>query len=222
MRALALAALLMAALPARGALPLDPARTHYLFAPSAFLLRGGEVVLSQTEAVFSSAALGIGEHVNVLAGSALPALAVAAGSRTFNLGLEVKAGLPFTPWLRAAAGFQSLTFPGVGLGYGYAVATFGHEGLHLTLGAGLPVASFGSGPSFGPPMVIVGAGVRLGRYFALAAENWLFPTHPELPMINAGLVRVMLGRFSLGLGAFHIDPLRIPLPWIDLAVRVGG
>lgn len=217
-------ALALALLAPAAATPLetDPSRTHYLFAPSAFLLRGGEVVVAQTELVMSTVALGIGDHVNLVAGSAMPALYALTRSAPPNLQLEVKAGFSVNEIVHLAAGFESLTLPAIMGGYAYAVASVGRPSLHLTVGGGVPVVTVGGGGGTGPPLLFAGGALGLGRHVVLATENWLFPTRPDLPVINAGLLRLLVWRFSIGLGAARVAPLRIPLPWLDLAVRVAG
>jgi hypothetical protein len=222
MRALALALLVAIALPVRGeAQSRDPGRARYLFAPSAFLLRGGEVVFAQTEVLFSSVSVGIGDHVNVLAGTASPVL-MAAGSNSFNLGLGLKAGFSPARLVHVAVGFQTLTLPNVTGGYAFGVTSFGRETAHVTLGGGAPLLATGVNPTFGPPFVFAAGSVSLWNRVALATENWWFPTRPEIPSLHAGLLRLLVWRFSLGLGAAHIAPLRFPLPWIDLSVHLGG
>ncbi len=222
MRAVWLSITLLVAVPARAADgSSDPARGHYLLAPSAFLLHGGELVVSQTEAFLSSAAVGIADHLDVNVGSAVPALSL-AGANTFNLSVAVKGGSSFVPLLHVAAGFQTLSFPGVTAGYTYGVVTVGRERLNVSVGGGFPVAAVRGSPSFGDPMGFLAGVVGLGRHVALASENWWFPTLGQLGLINAGLVRFDVWRLSLGLGAARIDPLRIPLPWMELSVRLFG
>ena len=200
----------------------DPSRTHYLFAPSAFLLHGGEVVMAQTEIVMTSVALGIGDHVNLVAGSAMPALYALTRNAPPNLQLEVKAGFSPSEIVHLAAGFESLTLPAIMGGYAYGVVSVGRPSLHLTVGGGVPVISVAGSGGTGPPLLFAGGALGLGRHVVLATENWLFPTRPDLPVINAGLLRLLVWRFSIGLGAARVAPLRIPLPWVDLAVRVAG
>lgn len=222
MRALFLTVILLTALPARGqGWSRDPARGHYLLAPSAFLLHGGELVISQTEGLLSSAAVGIADHLDVTLGSAAPVLSL-AGAGAFNVTVAVKGGSSIGDDLHLAAGFQTLSFPGVTVGYTYAVATFGRERLNVSVGAGLPVAAVQGSPSFGGAMLFAAGVVGIGRHVAIASENWWFPSLGQLSMINAGVVRFDVWRISLGLGAAKVDPLRIPLPWIDLSVRVSG
>lgn len=219
--ALALSVLLLA--PAARAAPLsdDPGRGHYLMAPTAFLLRGGEAVLAQTEVFLSSATVGIADHVDLTAGSAVPALR-AAGADTSNLELGLKAGFSPTRLVHLAAGFESLSFPGATAGFTFGVVTYGRESLNASVGMGLPALIAANAPGFGPMFTYFGGTVALGRHFALATENWWFPTRPSLPFVNAGLARVMLWRLSLGVGAVRIAPLRIPLPWVELSMRVFG
>lgn len=222
MRPLAVALVLAVALPTRGDAPSDdPGRGRYLFAPSAFLLRGGEVVVAQTELLMSSATVGIGSHVNVLLGTATPALSL-AGANTLNLAFGLKVGFSPTSIVHLATGFETLTIPGATGGYGFGVATLGHERLNLTVGGGIPLLAMGPSSALGPPLMFFAGNVGIGRHLAVASENWWFPTRPDLPMINSGLLRVLVWRFSFGFGAAFFSPLRIPLPWIDLAMRVGG
>jgi len=221
MRALALGLVLLVTAPARAdAPPDDSGRTRYLFAPSALLLRGGEVVLSQTELVFTSVALGLGGHATVLAGSVLPALL--SGANGMNLALEVKVGWSAAALVHLAAGLETVALPNVAGFYGLAVVTLGREAWNATLGAGAPLAALGTDGAPGPPLFFAAAGVRAGRHLALATEHWLFPTRPELPLVSAGALRVLAGRVAIGVGAARVAPLRVPLPWVDLAVRVGG
>jgi hypothetical protein len=221
-RASVLLVLLATALPARGQVgSRDPARGHYLLAPSAFLLKGGEVVVSQTEALLSSAGIGIADHVDLTLGSAVPALSM-AGSGVFNLTVAMKAGSSFGDLLHVAAGFQTLSFPGVTAGYTYFVTTVGHERLNLSVGAAFPVVALRGSPSVGGPMPFAAGVVGIGRHVALASENWWFPSLGQMGMVNAGLLRFDVWRVSIGLGAARVDPLRIPMPWFDLAVRVRG
>lgn len=199
----------------------DPARGHYLLAPSAFLLRSGELVFAQTEGFLSSAALGIADHLDVTVGSAVPALTL-AGASIFNMTVAVKLGATVSDLVRVAAGFQTLSFPGVTAGYTYGVVTVGHERLNVSLGGGFPVASVQGSASIGGGMVFAAGVLGLGRHVALASENWFFPSLGQLSMVNAGLVRFDFWRISLGVGAVKIDPLRIPMPWLDLSVRIFG
>jgi hypothetical protein len=222
MRAPALALLLALAPIAGNAADADPSRTHYLFAPSAFLLGGGEVVLRQTELLLTSVSVGIAGHLDVEAGTAMPALYLLTRSSAPNLRLAVKAGFSPSEVVHLAAGFDSLTLPAIMGGYGYAVASFGREKLHLTVGAGLPLLGDRTGLGTGPPLLLAAGAVGLGRHVVLATENWFFPTRPDLPMINAGVVRLLLWRVGLGLGAARVAPLRMPLPWIDLSFRIAG
>jgi hypothetical protein len=222
-RASVLLVLLVTAVPARGQVgSRDPARGHYLLAPSAFLLRGGEIVVSQTEALLTSAAIGIADHVDLTLGSAAPVLSM-AGSGVFNLTVALKGGTSFGHLLHVAAGFQTLSFPGVTAGYTFAVTTVGHERLNLSVGVGVPVVFAQRGSlSFGDPMAFAAGVVGIGRHVALASENWWFPTLGQMGMVNAALLRFDVWRVSIGLGAARVDPLRIPMPWFDLAVRVRG
>ena len=211
---------LLVALPARAASgSSDPSRGHYLLAPSAFLLHGGEVVLSQTEGLLSSVGIGIADHLEVNVGSAVPALSL-TGTDVFNVTLAVKGGSSFGDLLHVAAGFQTLSFPGVTAGYTYGVVTLGHERLNLSVGGGYPLLAVRGSPSFGDPMAFAAGVLGLGRHVALASENWWFPTLRQMGMVNAGVIRFDVWRISLGMGAARVDPLRIPMPWIDLAVRV--
>ena len=214
---------LLVAVPTRAeARSTDPARGHYLLAPSAFLLHNGEFVLAQTEGFLSSAALGIAEHLDVTLGSAVPALTLAAGTSVFNMTVAVKLGATLNDLVRVAAGFQTLSFPGVTAGYTYAVVTVGHERLNVSLGGGFPVASVQGSASMGNGMGFAAGVLGLGRHVALASENWFFPSMQQLSMVNAAMVRFDFWRISLGLGAAKVDPLRIPVPWLDLSVRVFG
>src|SRR5512146_578178 len=148
MRVLAAACLLLLAVPARGDSTDAPARGRYLFAPSAFLLQGGEVVLSQTELVFSSVTAGLGSHVNVLVGSASPALTV-AGAGSFNIAFGLKLGVSPTDLVHLAAGFETLTLPNVTGGYGFGVVSVGRAKLHATLGLGVPMLAAGGSSNLG-------------------------------------------------------------------------
>jgi hypothetical protein len=222
MRALLIAIMCWVAVPARAASgSSDPARGRYLLAPSAFVLHGGELVVSQTEALLSSAGLGIADHVEVALGSAAPALSL-MGSNVANVTLAVKAGFSAFRLLHLAAGFQTLTFPGVTAGYTYAVATYGRERLNVSVGAGVPLTAVRASPTFGEPMMFAAGVVGLGKHVALATEHWWFPTLRNLSMINSGMVRFDVWRVSLGVGAAKVDALRIPLPWIDLSFRLFG
>jgi hypothetical protein len=219
MRALALA-LVLAASPALGDdAPFDPGRTHYLFAPSGMLLHGGEAVISQTELLFSTVAFGFGDHATLRVGTAVPAL-VLAGMNGFNATLELKLGFSPHELVHLAAGLESIALPTIGGGYAFGAATLGGDAAHLTLGGGFDAITVGEGLGSGPPLLFAGASVRAGRHLGLAAEHWMFPTRPELASITAGALRLMFGPFAVALGAAHFAPLRIPLPWLDISVRV--
>jgi len=177
--------------------------------------------VSQREALLSSATIGIGGHADLMLGSAVPALSL-FGASSFNLALGLKAGFSLHEWIQIAAGFESLSFSGVSAGYLYGVVTVGSERTNLSVGSATPTAVIEGNPTFGPTAAFLAGTLGLGRYVALASENWWVPALPQLSMVNAGMVRLTAWRLSLGLGAARIAPLRIPMPWIDLAVRVRG
>jgi hypothetical protein len=179
-------------------------------------------VAAQSELVLTSLAVGVGDHLNVAAGSAMPALYALTRAALPNLQLEVKGGFSPSEVIHVAAGFASLTVPAMMTGYGYGVVSFGRPALHVTVGVGLPVVSAWGTGGTGPPLLLGAGAIGLGRHVVIATENWFFPTRPELPMVNAGVLRLLIWRLSLGLGAARVGPMRVPLPWIDLGVRLAG
>ena len=107
-------------------------------------------------------------------------------------------------------------------GYGYGVVSIGHPALHLTVGAGLPVIATGGSPATGPPLLLAAGAIGLGRHVVIATENWFFPSRPQLRMVNAGILRLLVWRLSLGLGAARVGPLRLPPPWSTSACASRG
>ncbi|MBI3181870.1 MAG: hypothetical protein HYZ28_06975 [Myxococcales bacterium] len=84
----------------------DPTRTRYLYGPSAFMLKQGEVHFSQKELFFSSVGVGVSDHLSLQAESVLPALLL--GVDGLNAIVAVKGGLPVCDTLHLAAGAQAL------------------------------------------------------------------------------------------------------------------
>lgn len=206
----------------------NPARSRYFYAPSALPLQKGEGYISQKELLFTSAAVGLTDHVAVLGGTVVPALLFAAIEGEADalvgvLGAKVGARIRDAVWV--GAGGEAFLFAGEVIGLGFVNATYGNHNTHLTVASGF-IGFSGEDGLLVP--VTVAATHRTHDNFAWLTENWLvFDTDPALVF---GAVSVG-GRFiSSGAGGrrFTIDPglimtvadgevSSLPIPWIDFA-----
>jgi hypothetical protein len=200
--------------PAR--LSLDPGRTRYLYSPSAFMLRGGEGYVSQTELLLTSFAWGVSDHLTVGLGSALPFLFASGGA---NFVGAVKVGGSVGEHLHLAAGAQALWLPGldasVGGGFLFGTATVGTPDAHLSLSAGPPFGPGGAGDLF---FTLSGA-VRVSERVALVSENWLFPGADGT--VLSGAVRLTGSRLGVDAGLVFLEGASVPLPWLDFIWSFG-
>jgi hypothetical protein len=207
----------------------DPNRTRYLYAPSARMLRAGEVYLSQTELFVTSGVVGVTDFLELQLGSVLPALLYPNG---FNFLLGLKAGLPLTGRLHVAAGAQVLFLPFVSSRIGpttllFTTATYGSLDAHLSVALGVPLSLRAQPWELrpGPFIATVSGNLRVGRHAALITENWIVPGYflpPDVPMANALAVRFFGENWAVDLGAVRIpyEP-PFPLPWLNLTYNFG-
>jgi hypothetical protein len=209
----------------------DPNRTRYLYAPSARMLRAGEVYLSQTELFITSGAIGVTDFLTLQLGSALPAL-LASNGLNFLVGLKV--GFPLTDRLHVAGGAQVLVLPFTSPRFGpttllFTTATYGSLDAHLSVAIGVPLSLQAPAQQWelfpGPFIATVSGNLRLGRHVALVTENWIVPGYflpPDVPMANALALRLFGEHWALDLGVVRIpyDP-PFPLPWLNLTYNFG-
>jgi hypothetical protein len=223
----------------------DPNTSRHFVAPSAIPLGKGRAYVSQRAAILTNVGLGVGEHVSIEAGLALPALAVGGGVGSY----AVRVGVPVAQDLHAGAAVQGLDLllitgevsfyaPSVAL----ADVTWGTPDSHVSVGIGpsgmlqggeVRGRAFGFWFRSGPAVATVAANHRVSDHVALVTDNWVFAEVPGVlensafddpfQVVASGGVRLMGRRFAadVALVGLLFGP-NYPLPWLDLTWNFGG
>jgi hypothetical protein len=202
----------------------DPARTRYLFANSALMLRGGEGFFSQRELFLSMVSLGVTDHLTLTVGSVLPMWAL--DRRMINVALGVKVGASLTERFHLALGVESAAMPfgPAGLGLIYGAATYGTPDAHVTLGAGVPFDIAANGGSAVARFYAgsLSGNLRLTDGLAGVTENWVLVGMGAEPVLfNSLALRILGERWAVDLGAAYTRGLPFPLPWVNFSWHWG-
>jgi hypothetical protein len=198
----------------------DSNRTRYLYSPSGFMLRSGEVYFSQTELLYSSINFGVTNFLTLGIGSAIPFLFVKDGA---NFVAVAKVGGSLGDYVHLAGGAQTIVLPGVGsggaLGFLFGTVTVGTPDAHLGVSVGPPFATSRSQADLGPVLVSVSGNLRVANSLALVTENWFAPSlsvsNHEASMINAFALRIIGDHIGVDLGLMHVPDATVPIPWLD-------
>lgn len=232
---LALVAVLAGVLPA----PPEPEvwgrdrnRTRYLLSPSAHMLEGGEVFISQKMLAFTDVQWGVTSFLTLELGTAVPAFF--AGGPGLNVGGGLKAGAAVTSWCSLAVSGQALFLPLQARGPAVAglyvgTVTLGGEDLHLSVSGGVLYQTVSGQTPLGPSVVSLAAHWRVGRILRLLTEHLVFgPQDGRVLVVNAIGVRFAGEQFALDLGTFLVSDERrfnsgitFSLPWLDLTWNFG-
>jgi hypothetical protein len=202
----------------------DPARTRYLFANSALMLRGGEGFFSQRELFLSMVSLGVTDNLTVTVGSALPMWMLER--RMIHVALGLKVGGSLNERLHLAVGVEGAAMPLApsGLGLLYGAATYGTPDAHVTLNLGVPFNLVPNGFSSVARYYAAGLSgtLRLTNGLAGVTENWvLLGMSPEPVLLNSVALRVLGERWAVDLGAAYTRGLNFPLPWVNFSWHWG-
>lgn len=206
--------------------------TRYYYAPSAIMMKQGELSLSQRGFAFTSAAIGVTDHVTVLAGTIVPTSLSAAYGGNFDAVLLVgglKAGGQLAPGVHVAAGGEFMAIAGLSGFISFAEVTFGDTDRSFSIAAGRAY-ELGERSIVLAPLTFSGH-VRFTNTFALISENWiLLPVGDAVSGAQAYAIggRWQWERFYLdaggimvGLGTPFVDGelLPIPLPWLNVGTK---
>lgn len=175
------------------------AQTRALWAPTAFLLRPGEILATASALQAASVGVGILPVAMLSAGTTVPA----SYARDFgtNVSLDARIGFEVLPWLHVAGGAEAYLSTEGDLLSAYAALTAGWPDRYLTVFAGPPPPGAQHLGRFGDQIAAAAACWRLGARVALLAEGWLGPAslgHEKLGALGA---RFLWDRFSLDVGA---------------------
>lgn len=214
----------------------DPNRSRYLYSPSGFAQGHGRGYLAQRAIVLSSAAVGVGDHLDLELGLVLPTLFTSSPVGAVGL----KATTPVEEKVRLGAGAQAIVVPVDGVqafGFLFGLVTVGEADSHLTVAGGV-AAGF---TQLEVPLAAstISFSHRLGPGSALISENWLmvFLPDPEygrrdgpwgIPFfaLPSGGIRLFGPSFAVDLALVPVvtgerEVPVLPLPWISLAWNWG-
>ncbi len=122
--------------------------SRYLYAPSAIPLGEGEGYVAQKELLFTSAAVGVSDHVALLAGMAIPVnlFGVFAGEgEVLHAIVGVKVATRVSDRLYVGGGTEVAFIVDNTLGLAFANATVGDPDTNVTLGLGAGYGALGDG-----------------------------------------------------------------------------
>lgn len=195
------------------------ARARYLEAPSAFLLRPGEIHVASTDVVHLAAMVGATEFLTVSVGSVVPALRARAYES--NLQGTVRAGLALAEWLRIAGGAH-LTVSGGGKAAGYlsATATYGAPAAHVTLHAGPMFPGANLLGEFGDLGLALCGSLTVAPWVDVVSENWVSRSQGDTNALLALAGRLRTGRAAFDVGASLAAREATVRPWLGITVDV--
>jgi hypothetical protein len=206
----------------------DPNKTRYLFAPSAFMLKKGEMKLSQHQVMWTNFGAGITDYISVQVGAAFP-LWFIEGGEGMNFLVAAKGGGKVAPLLHLAGGIEMFVLPveAFSIGLPFATATLGADDYHVSLSGSAPFSVADGIAEMGDLYWYALCGfVRLGTHVGLLSENWIFHLPNAWGSDNEvvlSLAARLFGRkFSSDLGLmFYPEVLDIPLPWLSFTFHFG-
>ncbi|WP_242922780.1 hypothetical protein [Pontibacter liquoris] len=200
----------------------NPNATRYLFGPSAFSLRKGEMYYQNTYLTVNSFNYGITDNFTL--GGGFELISTVTGTPVFFL--TPKYTFPVSEKLRAGAGILYLNAANIeeefsGLGVGYGIVTYGSTDNNATLGLGY---GYVDGSFSSKPIITFSGMRRVGRKVGLVTENWLAPTDGYYGIYSYGL-RFMGEKLTVDL-AFINNPdiaqeIFIGVPYVDFVIKFG-
>jgi len=204
----------------------DPNRTRYLFAPSAMMLRKGEMKFSQKELLWSSFSIGATEFLSFEIGGAVPMWFIEEGDG-INLLIAVKAGGHVGGPVHLAGGILTFSLPTspLVLGLPFGSVTIGNIDYHGTFSASVPFQVTDDDFEIGDFYWFALCGnARLSAHVALVSENWIFSFtngwSDDTELILNLAVRFIGKRFAADVGLFFNNEFYMPLPWLGFTFHL--
>tara|TARA_B100001094_G_C18044379_1_gene726628 strand:- start:167 stop:1030 length:864 start_codon:yes stop_codon:yes gene_type:complete len=201
---------------------VDPLASRYLYAPSSFSLKKGEMYVSQKELFFTSVARGLTDNITILGGGVLPLLI--AGDFFLISGGKISTRIRRN--FRASAGFEVLSASDVNFGFMFGGGTYSGQNFHVSLIGGKPFA-FGFGErELGPFLTVVGLNKKVTQRLRFVSETWFIPDIMEgsgkekkTYWLSGNVIRFLINNsFALDSGfIFFEDGGGNSIPWIDFA-----
>lgn len=208
----------------------DANRTRYFYAPTAFSLGSGNGYVSQKELLFTTAAIGVGDHLDLQVGTVIPTLFVEDGQVAV---VGAKLSQPLGAKVHVGAGAQLFAFSEGVLAMPFVVGTVGTPDRHLSASVGSAIGSDSTQTFNIARLVNVSGAWRVREHLALLTENYVLldgdPTDAYdegvlLLMPSAGL-RFLGDRFTTDVGFFTPlfpgESIDILLPWLDVTWNFG-
>lgn len=195
--------------------PVDPARGHYLFVPSAWGLAGGEYQVAFTAAEVPSLALGVTDWLTVSAGLVAPLLYESPVSNP-SVSASLTASVEALPWLRAAGGFRGIAGPFGQTLFLFGTITAGTPTAHVSLYAGPPMPDAGRFGRFDETIAAVAGTARVTGWSSILFESWVTPRRDQ-PEAFVGLAaRAFVGdHLAIDAGGFATTASQWG-PWVAL------
>jgi len=201
--------------------PMDPGRTRYLYAPSAFMLAGGEGSISLSQGTQPTLAAGLTDFLTLSVGYPL----TVTFADTFGPAATVSAALGFEvlPLLHLSGGVQTVFARAGNAGSLYGTVTFGTPDANLTLHGGRPPADAHELGRFGDIAVAGCGALRLASWLTLVAESWVAPADRG-QMLNAVALRFFARWLVLEAGVVRapIGGGVRPFLLVAIPVKVGS
>jgi hypothetical protein len=204
-----------------GAQRADANRTRYFYAPTAFSLGSGNGYVSQKELVFTAAAVGVGDHVDVQLGTVLPTLFIEDG-QVGVVGVKLSQALGSK--VHVGGGVQAFAFSEGVLAMPFVVGTVGTPDRHASVSVA-SATGFDQGTSYPVATLLNVSGAwRVREHLALVSENYVMTQGDDqqtfvVVMPSAG-VRFLGERFTTDAGFF--TPIAedlgetFLLPWLSV------
>lgn len=199
----------------------NPNATRYLFSPSAYSLRKGEVYYQNTYLVINSLNYGVTDRFTIGAGFEL--ISTFSGEPIFFI--TPKYSFPISENWNAGAGILYANgaiedFSGLGIGYG--IITYGNKDNNATLGVGF---GYVDEEVTGKPVFTLSGMRRIGRKSALVTENWVVPADGYYGIYSYG-IRFMGEKITVDLAFLNnadiaSEVLFIGVPYVDFVVKFG-
>ncbi len=201
----------------------NPNSSRYLFGPSAFSLKKGEVYYQNTYLVLNSFNYGLTDNFTI--GGGFELISTFSGDPTFFI--TPKYTFPVAEKWRAGAGVFYLTttlgennFSGLGIGYG--ILTYGNSDNNATLGMGY---GYGDGEFADIPVFTLSGMKRISRKLGLVTENWFVPSQDISGGIYSYGIRFMGERITVDLAFLNnrdiAETIFIGVPYVDFVVKFG-